>query len=160
MKWAPGVSTNPTLTLGVASADDVVRLREIEVLSQPSAWSEAVMSHELEVPQSSFWVARRDHEILGFLVFWVVYDEVHILNVAVHPDARRLGVARQLLERLIERARAENMTSVTLEVRVSNDAAQKLYAGFGFKQIGRRKAYYADNGEDAFVLAALIEDTR
>jgi ribosomal-protein-alanine N-acetyltransferase len=160
MKWTPGSSTHPQLTLGVASTNDVARLRDIEVLSQPSAWSEQVMAHELEVPQSNFWVARRDDEIVGFLVFWVVYDEVHILNVAVHPEARRLGVARELLQRLMERAEAEKMTSVTLEVRVSNEAAQKLYEGFGFQQIGRRKAYYADNGEDAFVLAALIEDGR
>lgn len=141
-----------------AAAADIPGLREVEVLSQPSPWSDLVFERELEVPHSSFWVVTDSDRIAGFLVFWVVYDEVHILNLAVHPDFRRRGVANSLLAALMKEAQANDMTSVTLEVRASNAAAQALYAGFGFDQIGRRKGYYADNAEDAFVLAAIIEE--
>ena len=146
------------LTVRLALASDIDGLRDVELASQPSPWSEVVFERELDVPQSSFWVVEEAGTIQGFLVFWVVYDEVHILNIAVHPRARRRGVANGLLSQLIQRSQELAMTSISLEVRVSNVAAQNLYGGFGFRQIGRRKAYYADNQEDALVLAAVVEE--
>lgn len=157
MTWVPP-QTSGTVHLRLAGPEDVPRIREIELASQPSPWSDRVILQELDVPQSSFWLASVDAEVVGFLVFWVVYDEIHILNVAVDPKVRRRGVARALLACLLERARSAEMTSVTLEVRVSNVAAQRLYEAFGFRRIGQRKAYYADNGEDAFILASVLEE--
>jgi len=158
MKFSPLPEAVPGYTTRFAAAVDIPGLREVEVLSQPSPWSELVFERELEVPHSSFWVVKQGDRIAAFLVFWVVYDEVHILNLAVHPDFRRKGVANSVLAALMKDAQENDMTSVTLEVRASNMAAQALYAGFGFDQIGRRKGYYADNSEDAFVLAAIIEE--
>lgn len=158
MKISPSPDAVEGFRTRFAAAADIPGLREVEVLSQPSPWSDLVFERELEVPHSSFWVVDESERIAGFLVFWVVYDEVHILNLAVHPDFRRRGVANSLLAALMKEAQENDMTSVTLEVRASNAAAQALYAGFGFDQIGRRKGYYADNSEDALVLAAIIEE--
>jgi ribosomal-protein-alanine N-acetyltransferase len=158
MKISPSPDAVEGFRTRFAAAADIPGLRDVEVLSQPSPWSDVVFQRELEVPHSSFWVVNESDRIAGFLVFWVVYDEVHILNLAVHPDFRRRGVANSLLAALMKEAQENDMTSVTLEVRASNAAAQALYAGFGFDQIGRRKGYYADNSEDAFVLAAIIEE--
>ncbi len=158
MKISPSPDAVEGFRTRFAAAADIPGLREVEVLSQPSPWSDLVFERELEVPHSSFWVVTDADRIAGFLVFWVVYDEVHILNLAVHPDFRRRGVANSLLAALMKEAQENDMTSVTLEVRASNAAAQALYAGFGFDQIGRRKGYYADNSEDALVLAAIIEE--
>ncbi len=158
MKISPSPDAVEGFRTRFAAAADIPGLREVEVLSQPSPWSDLVFERELEVPHSSFWVVTDSDRIAGFLVFWVVYDEVHILNLAVHPEFRRRGVANSLLAELMKESQKNDMTSVTLEVRAGNTAAQALYAGFGFDQIGRRKGYYADNSEDAFVLAAIIEE--
>ncbi len=158
MKFSPLPEAVVGYTTRFASVADIPGLRAVEVLSQPSPWSALVFERELEVPHSSFWVVKEADRIAAFLVFWVVYDEVHILNLAVHPEFRRKGIANLLLAALMAEAREKHMTSVTLEVRASNTAAQALYSGFGFDQIGRRKGYYADNSEDAFVLAAIIEE--
>ena len=81
-------------------------------------------------------------------------DELHITNVAVHPEARRHGIARSLLESVFERARAGSARMVLLEVRPSNVEASALYESFGFRVVGRRRGYYYDTGEDALVMEA------
>lgn len=159
MKIEPSSGILPGFYVRSASKRDIEALRAVELESQPSPWSEIVFERELEVPHSSFWVVEEGATLQGFLVFWVVYDEVHILNIAVHPRARRRGIAAGLLEHLVDHARRLKMTVISLEVRVSNIAAQRLYERFGFRQIGRRKGYYVDNGEDALVLAAIIEES-
>lgn len=79
-------------------------------------------------------------------------DEAHIINVAVDPGHRRLGIARKLVSDLLLKARELGMVCATLEVRASNDAAAKLYEGLGFKQTAVRRSYYPDNKEDAIVM--------
>ena len=84
-------------------------------------------------------------------------DEGHITNVAVRPEFRRKGFARKLLQDLIDHARTSGIKSLTLEVRVSNLPAIRLYESFGFKVEGRRKQYYADNREDALIMWLRLE---
>ena len=104
------------------------------------------------------WQVMRRHlvagvdPILGYGGFWLLYDEAHISTLAVHTVWRRQGLGELLLVALLDEARRLGAVRATLEVRVSNVAAQALYAKYGFEQAGRRKAYYNDNGEDALIL--------
>jgi ribosomal-protein-alanine N-acetyltransferase len=90
--------------------------------------------------------------ILGYGGFWLMYDEAHISTLAVHTSHRRKGLGELLLIALLDEASHLGVARATLEVRVSNVAAQALYAKYGFEQVGRRKAYYTDNREDALIL--------
>jgi ribosomal-protein-alanine N-acetyltransferase len=90
--------------------------------------------------------------ILGYGGFWLMYDEAHISTLAIRVAWRRLGLGELLLVALLDEAQRLRASRATLEVRVSNVAAQNLYAKYGFEQVGRRKGYYADNREDALIL--------
>ncbi len=90
--------------------------------------------------------------VLGFIIFWLVHDEVHVLNVATHPAVRRQGIGRLLMSQAIERGRRTGASLVTLEVRRSNAGALALYRELGFRPIGIRPNYYVDEGEDAVVM--------
>ncbi len=90
--------------------------------------------------------------VLGFVIYWLVHDEVHILNLAVHPVARRSGLGRRLMVEAIERGRRAGASLVTLEVRRSNFPALALYRDLGFRPVGIRPNYYVDEGEDAVVM--------
>jgi len=92
-------------------------------------------------------------EIWGYIIYWVVAGEMHLLNLAVHPTHRRRGIARALLTAALEEARSQGADVVWLEVRPSNAAALALYQSFGFEEIGVRPGYYSDNGEDALLYA-------
>ena len=90
--------------------------------------------------------------VLGYGGFWLMADEAHISTLAVRADWRRRGLGELLLVAMLDEARRLGAERATLEVRVSNRAAQALYAKYGFEQTGRRKAYYSDSGEDALIL--------
>src|SRR5262245_15231558 len=104
------------------------------------------------------WVAREGSggEAHGFLLAWSVADELHIINVATHPDFRRRGVARALVSHAVEQAVRDHTRLVLLEVRRSNRAAIELYRAHGFSAMGVRRAYYADNDEDAIEMMLAI----
>jgi ribosomal-protein-alanine N-acetyltransferase len=91
-------------------------------------------------------------DVAAFSNYWVVADEVHLLNLATHPEARRAGHASRLLAHIIEVGRARSCSFVTLEVRRSNAAATRLYRRFGFRAVGIRPNYYAEDQEDAIVM--------
>lgn len=104
---------------------------------------------------SGFYYAAREHEnerVLGYSGFWLIGEEAHVTTLAVHPDYRRLYVGERLLINDIIQARKVGADWVTLEVRVSNDSAQKLYGKYSFRSLGVRRNYYQDNDEDALVL--------
>ena len=90
--------------------------------------------------------------VAAFSNYWVVADEVHLLNLATHPEARRAGHASRLLAHIIEVGRERKCRFVTLEVRRSNAAAVRLYRRFGFRAVGVRPNYYAEDQEDAIVM--------
>jgi ribosomal-protein-alanine N-acetyltransferase len=91
--------------------------------------------------------------LLGYCCFWVVFGEVHIMNLAVHPDSRRKGIAMRLVEEAISISRKHAVQKIHLEVRQSNDPARRLYEKFGFKVIAVRSNYYAQPREDALLMA-------
>ncbi len=90
--------------------------------------------------------------LLGYACLWMVVDEAHISTIAVHPEWRRRGIGSLLLDTLLRHAQDQEAQVVTLEVRVSNTAAQALYATWGFQAVGRRRRYYSDTGEDALIM--------
>ncbi|MFH0777559.1 MAG: ribosomal protein S18-alanine N-acetyltransferase [Candidatus Eisenbacteria bacterium] len=133
--------------------DDVDEVALMERLIFPAPWPRQAFIRELKDSSGSIClVARQGMVLAGYLVAWLVCDEAHIGNVAANPEMRRRGVARHLIAALVRHAEGRTVRRITLEVRVSNTPAIKLYKGFGFKAISMRKGYYIDNREDAFVM--------
>jgi ribosomal-protein-alanine N-acetyltransferase len=136
-------------------AEDLQEVLEIERASFGNPWTAALFLQELRIPFSRIVVVRppgdEEGPILGYLCRWCVADEMHILNVAVHPDHRRRGIASVLLQEVLREARDANAVAVTLEVRRSNTHAHRLYASFGFEEFGTRRNYYG-HGEDALIM--------
>jgi [ribosomal protein S18]-alanine N-acetyltransferase len=125
----------------------------VEKLSFTIPWSKNAFIEEITGNKFSRYVtAITENSVIGYAGMWKVFDEGHITNVAVHPEFRGSGVGSMLIEKLLEIAEKEEIKSLTLEVRKSNQAALCLYKKFGFEVEGVRKAYYADNGEDAIIM--------
>jgi ribosomal-protein-alanine N-acetyltransferase len=130
---------------------DLPAVISIERRSFPTPWSLAMFVLELSKPSGICLAAEDDHgSLIGYLVC-ARYDDVwHLMNVAVHPERRRRGIARELIERMFQDAGSG--ARFTLEVRVSNTPAIEMYERFGFRHAGRRRRYYHDNGEDALIM--------
>ena len=132
---------------------DLERILAIEKACFEQPWSLTSFKRELSLPFSRIAVAvgGSEGQIRGYLCRWMVVDELHVLNVAVHPDFRRRGVAAGLLADSLGEAKAKNIEVATLEVRRSNLAARGLYRKFGFEERRLRRNYYGP-GEDAFIM--------
>jgi ribosomal-protein-alanine N-acetyltransferase len=142
---------------------DLDRVLVIERASFPHPWSRHAFTYELsENRVARLWVARAGQDaapegpIIGYICLWVIADEVHVTNLAVHPEHRGRGVARQLLGTLLEMYQQQGATRAALEVRPANHQARRLYEAFGFRQVGLRKGYYFDTGEDAVLMEARL----
>jgi ribosomal-protein-alanine N-acetyltransferase len=147
------------LILTPATADDLRAIHAVEVRAFESPWPYETFAQELRNEWSSLDVARDlAGAVVAYVVYWIVEDELHILNVAVDPAHQRKGIGRELMWHIEELSLARGLTYLTLEVRVSNEAARALYESLGFEVIHRRKRYYADNDEDALVMARVIGD--
>jgi len=132
--------------------EDAPRITEMENLCFSDPWSlEAVQSEFTGHHDARYYAAVEDGVIVGYAGVWVVRPEGYITNVAVLPECRRRGIARQILTKMIEDCETDGVTDITLEVRVSNGPAITLYQGFGFESAGVRAKYYND-GEDAFIM--------
>lgn len=138
---------------------DIKEIVNIERASFPTPWPPYFFTEELNLPISRFYCAKlNEHEnnmVIGFILSHAILDELHLLNIACHPDYRRRGVATALFRHTLE----ENPQAriVFLEVREGNKPARSLYNKLGFFPIGRRKKYYSDVGEDAIVMAWTTE---
>lgn len=131
---------------------DLHDIIEISALSFSLPWSEASYMQELSNPIAKYLVAVVDNKVVGFAGTWIVLNESHITNIAVHPNYRKQQIGSKLLEELLKYCDSLGCTQYELEVRMSNKAAQALYSKFGFKENGIRKGYYADNKEDAILM--------
>jgi len=132
--------------------DDLDRIIEIENLSFPTPWSRYAFTCELGNDFAIYLVAEVGGLVVGYSGMWVILDEGHITNVAVHPEHRGKQIAESLLLELIKAGVVRGVRRVTLEVRPSNRAALNLYNRLGFVSAGRRKGYYSDTGEDAIIM--------
>ena len=133
---------------------DLNAIEEIERRSYPTPWSRSMFASELAKP-SSIWLGAFDGEggeLIGYLIISRYVDAWHVMNVAVAPEHRRHGIALALLDRLFELTAGEGRRGYTLEVRVSNEGAIRLYERAGFKPRGIRRGYYTDNREDALIM--------
>ncbi|HHY83013.1 MAG TPA: ribosomal protein S18-alanine N-acetyltransferase [Clostridiales bacterium] len=132
---------------------DVDEVSQLERMCFSLPWSNE--SFRIEVEQNKcarYYVARDDSRIIGYGGMWLVLDEAHITNIAVHPDYRRRGIGRRIMQTLINEAVRLGKTRMTLEVRVSNTPAINLYKSLGFEEGGIRKGYYSNNREDALIM--------
>ncbi len=137
--------------------DDLDEVMAIERASFQTPWSSGAFRYELTQNRVAHCtVMRAGVRIVGYLCLWEIGHEVHITNLAVHPEHRGRGVARALLEAMLEGAHRRGVELIFLEVRPTNAEAIGLYGSFGFQVIGRRKGYYFDNGEDALVMEAKL----
>jgi len=145
-------SAGEPLVLRPFRAADVPQVAAVEreVFSDP--WPEAFFRGELTHSGVYAMIAERGGRLAGYLLAWLAGGSGHIGNLATVPGERRRGVARRLLEDLVERASVMGLRSLTLEVRVSNFAAQALYRAHGFRLAGLRRGYYRDTGEDALIM--------
>jgi ribosomal-protein-alanine N-acetyltransferase len=135
------------------SLDDIPSVHAIERASFAVPWPDDAYRNELVTNRlASYVVARAGDEIVGFAGLWVMVDEAHITTFAVHPRWRRRGVGQRLLLRLLELANDRRAREATLEVRLSNMPARRLYEKYGFRPVGIRPRFYLDNGEDALIM--------
>jgi ribosomal-protein-alanine N-acetyltransferase len=136
------------------SEEDLDAVVEVEAASFNNPTTRTWYENELQRPDVCFvyLIRTRDCPVAGFCAFWKVLDQIHINNLAIRPDYRRRGLARQLLARVMEEAVRLGAPTATLEVRRSNDAARELYQSAGFKLAGVRTSYYTNPIEDALIL--------
>ena len=130
----------------------IAQVAELERICFSDPWSEKSVASELTNPLSCWLVAEEDGAVAGYIGSQTVMDESDMMNVAVHPDHRRKGVAEALVAELVEALKQRGSRCLTLEVRVSNEPAKALYEKLGFEQVGLRKNYYRNPKEDALIL--------
>ena len=133
---------------------DLTAIEKIERSAYPTPWSRSMFASELAKPSSLCLGAfeAESERLIGYLIISRYVDAWHVMNVAVRPDQRRRGIASLLLNRLFELAAGRSRRGYTLEVRVSNAGAIKLYEELGFRPRGVRRGYYTDNREDALIM--------
>lgn len=149
-----------TLRLTPMIASDVAAVVQIEQQSNPEPWSGAAFLEEMARPHSRQMVARitvhGTEVVAGFICFWLVADELQILNLAVHPDHRRKGIGRALLLLSLRKGSENHSRRAVLEVRSSNRVAQDLYRSVGFRKVGERAKYYSEEGAGEKKLEAAV----
>ena len=130
----------------------VCAVAELEKLCFSDPWSENSVASELNNKLALWLVAEEEGRVAGYIGSQTCGDESDVMNVAVHPDFRRRGIAEALVNSLVAELKAVESHCLTLEVRASNEAAKNLYSKLGFSQIGRRPNYYRHPREDALIL--------
>lgn len=142
------------IEIGLMELADVDRVLEIERQSFAVPWSrEAFVTEVSENRCARYLVAREDGQAIAYAGMWLVLDEAHITNIAVRKDLRGRGIGETVTRALMQLAADSGIRYMTLEVRRSNLTAQSLYKKLGFLEVGFRKRYYEDNGEDALIMA-------
>ena len=140
--------------------EDLPSVRAIEALSFSSPWSDNTFRGEIQNTSISFplvVVRRPADEVVAYVIFWQIREDVQVNNIAVHPDCRGQGIAEALMRYVIDKVRKAGATFMTLEVRPSNTAATNIYKRLGFDVLGTRKNYYTKPDEDALILGLVLD---
>ena len=140
--------------------EDLAAVLSIEALCFSNPWSDSTFHGEIQNTSVSFpmvVVRRPGDEVVGYIIFWQIRDDVQVNNVAVHPDCRGLGLGEAMMRYAIAKVRDAGATFMTLEVRQSNLPAMTLYRKLGFEIMGTRKNYYTKPDEDACVMALVLD---
>ena len=135
---------------------DISAVAAVEKNAFTSPWTEAMFAEELNNPLAVYLVLELSGEVCGYAGFWRVLDEAQVTNIAVLSSLRGAGRGKNLVSALLETAARTGAREIFLEVRRSNHAAQKFYAGLGFSVCGQRPGYYQDDGEDALLMSKLL----
>jgi len=162
------VQIKQQLSIELMQESDVATVQEIERAIFATPWPRNAYYRELASRSSAHYVVLRadpvieapplyraaglDATIIGYGGMWRMYDEAHVTTIGVRLDLQHQGYGRVIFAGLVQAAYDMGAKWITLEVRTTNENAMKMYEGFGFKVIGRRKGYYTDNGEDAIVM--------
>lgn len=135
--------------------DDIVSM---DAICFPAPWSKEQYQYELEENDYAFlYVLKEEGKIIGFIDYWITFDIAQLAKIAILPEYRGKHLAYRLMDQMIQDAEAKQCETLSLEVRVSNLAAQKLYEAYDFINVNTRKGYYHDNGEDAYVLVKALK---
>lgn len=133
-------------------SSSVKSIININQLSFPISWSLESLQSELDNKFARYVILKKGESIVGYGGMWVIIDEAHITNIAVHPTARGVGAGDMIVEALFKICRKLKVTAITLEVRKSNFIAINMYEKHGFEQVSIRPNYYEDNSEDAVIM--------
>ena len=161
LPWRQSICTIMSLqskaTIRPMEFDDLAQVSTIDRLAFSLPWPERAFHYELtQNANARLWVAEvsvsQEKVVVGLVVVWLVVDEAHIANIAVHPDFRGRGIGKQLLETALKYAIQAGAREAMLEVRANNQVAQEIYSQFGFEVVNRRVRYYRDNNEDAILM--------
>jgi ribosomal-protein-alanine N-acetyltransferase len=140
--------------------EDLAEILTIERICFSNPWSQDTFRGEIQNKAISFplvVIYPGDKKIIGYVIFWQIGDEAQINNVAIHPDYQGKGFGEQTLRYVLERLRENGIHFVSLEVRVSNLPALRLYRKLGFTVLGIRKEYYTNPVEDAYVMGLMLD---
>ena len=154
----------PPFALRPLQPADIPNVLAIEKPSFPTARSEALHLYELTQNQLAYYQALTRIEVtgeetlLGYAGYWTLSDEIHISTIAVNPAMRRQGLGQLLLLNILYLSYDHQASLVTLEVRETNTGARELYKKYRFSEVGRRKRYYRDTGEDAILMTVMLKD--
>ncbi|WP_027399485.1 ribosomal protein S18-alanine N-acetyltransferase [Anaerovorax odorimutans] len=140
-------------TIRKAEEKDIDEISKLDEICFTIPWSKESIEKEIKENKLALYlVVEVKNRIAGYAGLWMIVDEGHITNVAVHPDCRKKGIGESLVLEIFKETRKQGIKSYTLEVRFSNFAAIHLYEKLGFRKAGIRKKYYEDNGEDAIIM--------
>ena len=165
MSDAAIANSSSSVTIERMTEHDLLEVVEIEDISNLSPWGWDAYHLELQCAEASLMLVARmpapnasgHKSIVGFIVARQMADEIHVNNVAVRPEYRRLGIGENLLRAVLDWGRRKASSQAVLEVRAENAAAQKLYQACGFEVIGRRRRYYKAPVEDALLMAVSLK---
>ncbi|MEI5909463.1 ribosomal protein S18-alanine N-acetyltransferase [Bacillus spongiae] len=150
---------NKDYQLRLMNVNDVKKVMEVEKASFSVPWNEDAFYNELNKNRfAQYMVLEIDNQIIGYCGMWLIIDEAHITNIAILPSYRGLRLGEGLMRYVMKYAVEKGATSMTLEVRLSNETAQSLYRKLGFQNGGIRKNYYRDNQEDALVMWVKLDE--
>ena len=149
------VSQDRKISIRPMTLADLDEVMPIEEASYTTPWKRSMFEADLQGnPFARFFVARDPDSgsVVGYICFWKVFSELHLMNLSVHPDRRRMGIGEELARWTLSWAKENGVSLVTLEVRASNEAAKRLYEKVGFKLVAVRRNYYRDPREDALIM--------
>lgn len=144
-----------TAVIRAMTLDDIPAIVAIEEVSFPIPWTTESFTSELkENHLARYYCLELNGKVIGYMGLWIVIGEAHITNIAIWPGCRGQGWGEFLMRDVMQKMRSLRVLELTLEVRVTNVTAQRLYTKLGFKPAGLRKRYYSDNQEDAVIMWA------
>jgi len=141
-----------------ATAHHLPQIAAIESKIFPDPWSVELFAHKIEDPNTIFYIAEDREGIKGYAILQLIAPEAEVINIAVTPSARQQGIGQALLEALLHEAKIQQIETIHLEVRESNQAAKALYNALGFQEIGLRKHYYNNPREHAILMSCQIKE--